>query len=133
MRYVDDSFLPEVSDETMRAELAGTIPYTILILKAGPRFSPPGPDRDPEVAAYIWQHGKRNFRLRNAGLLSVVCPVADGSDVVGVSVWAASREDVEKVYSQDPAVKAGVLVYEIHPTRTFAGSTLPRWTEPPGQ
>lgn len=129
MRYTDDASLPEVTDEEMRAGLATTIPYTILILKAGPRFSPPGPDRDPEVAAYIWQHGKRNFRLRNAGLLSVVCPVADGSEVVGVSVWAASPEDVERIYAQDPAVRAGVLRYEIHPTRTFPGSTLSRWTQ----
>jgi hypothetical protein len=129
MGYTDDSSLPEVTDEEMRAGLATTIPYTILILKAGPRFSPPGPDRDPEVAAYIWQHGKRNFRLRNAGLLSVVCPVADGSEVVGVSVWAASPEDVERIYAQDPAVRAGVLIYEIHPTRTFPGSTLPHWTQ----
>lgn len=129
MRYTDDASLPEVTDEEMRAGLATTIPYTILILKAGPRFSPPGPDRDPEVAAYIWQHGKRNFRLRNAGLLSVVCPVADGSEVVGVSVWAASPEDVERIYAQDPAVRAGVLRYEIHPTRTFPGSTLPNWTQ----
>ena len=131
MQYTDDASLPEVTDEEMRAGLATTIPYTILILKAGSRFSPPGPDRDPEVAAFIWQHGKRNFRLRNAGLLSVVCPVADGSEVVGVSVWAATAEDVERIYSQDPAVRAGILRYEIHPTRTFPGSTLPRWTDPP--
>ena len=131
MTYTDDASLPEVSDETMRMELARTIPYTVLILKAGPRFSPPGPDRDPEVAAYIWRHGKRNFQLRNAGLLSVVCPVADGSEVVGCSVWAATPEDVERIYSQDPAVRAGILRYEIHPTRTFPGSTLPAWTEEP--
>jgi hypothetical protein len=131
--YTDDGALPDVSDETLRAALATTIPYTILILKAGPRFSPPGPDRDPEVAAAIWRHGKRNFALREAGLLAIVCPVADGSNVVGVSVWAATKEDVERIYSQDPAVLAGILVYEIHPTRTFPGSTLPRWTDAPAQ
>lgn len=128
MTYTDDSSLPEVTDETLRAALETTIPYTILILKAGPNFSPPGPDRDPEVAAAIWRHGKRNFALRVAGLLSIVCPVADGSEVVGVSVWAAGREDVERIYSQDPAVKAGILRYEIHTTRTFPGSTLPVWS-----
>lgn len=128
MRYTDDSSLPEVSDEMLRAALATTIPYTTLILKAGPNFSPPGPDRDPQVAASIWRHGKRNFALREAGLLSVVCPVADGSEVVGVSVWAATPDDVERIYAQDPAVTAGILRYEIHPTRTFPGSTLPHWT-----
>jgi hypothetical protein len=128
MVYTDDSSLPEVTDEMLSAALETTIPYTTLILKAGPNFSPPGPDRDSEVASAIWRHGKRNFALRAAGLLSVVCPVADGSEVVGVSVWAATPDDVERIYSQDPAVKAGILRYEIHPTRTFPGSALPYWT-----
>jgi hypothetical protein len=129
MRYTDDSALPEVSDETLQAALRTTVPYTILILKAAPRFSPPGPDRDPAVAAAIWRHGKRNFALRELGLLSIVCPVADGTDVVGVSVWSARTEDVEQIYSRDPAVVAGILTYEIHPTRTFPGSCLQTWDQ----
>lgn len=129
MRYIDDSALPEVTDETLQAALQTTVPYTILILKAGPRFSPPGSDRDPAVAAAIWRHGKRNFALREEGLLSIVCPVADGTDVVGVSVWSAATEDVERIYSRDPAVQAGILTYEIHPTRTFPGSCLPAWDQ----
>lgn len=127
MRYTDDSALPEVSDETMRQSLAGALPYTLIILKAGPRYSPPGPDRDPEIAAIVWRHGNRNFRLKAAGLLQVVCPVADGSDITGVGIFAAPPEDVDRIYSGDPAVKAGVLTYEIHPTMTFPGSTLTDW------
>jgi hypothetical protein len=129
MPYTDDDALPEVSDEAMRAALGQTHPYTVIILMAGPRFSPPGPDRDPEVASIIWQHGNRNFRLRAAGLLQVVCPIADGTDVVGIGVFAASPEDVDRIYSQDPAVKAGVLRYEVHPSRTFPGSMLTAWTQ----
>ena len=129
MRYTDDSALPEVSDETMRASLATTVPYTLIILKAGPRYSPPGPDRDPEVDGIIWRHGNRNFRLKAAGLLQVVCPIADGSGITGVGIFAASPEDVDRIYSNDPAVKAGALTYEIHPTQTFPGSTLTDWTQ----
>lgn len=130
MKYVGDDSLPEVTDEMMRTALAATIPYTVIILKAGPRYSPPGPNRDPEVATIIWRHGNRNFRLRAAGLLAVVCPVADGSDVTGIGVFAAGVEDVDRIYALDPAVKAGVLTYEVHATRTFPGSTLPAWTGP---
>lgn len=129
MRYPDDGALPEVSDATMRESLATTEPYTLVILKAGPRYSPPGPDRDPEVAKIIWQHGNRNFRLKAAGLLQVVCPIADGSDITGVGLFAATPEDVAVICSRDPAVEAEVLTYEIHPTRTFPGSCLTRWTE----
>ena len=129
MRYTDDGSLPEVTDEAMRGMLATAIPYTVLILKAGPRFSPPGPDRDPEVARVIWRHGNRNFRLRAAGLLQVVCPVADGSEVTGIGVFAATPEDVDRIYALDPAVQAGVLTYEVHPSRSFPGSTLTTWTD----
>lgn len=128
MRYADDSALPKVTDEMLKESLGRTEPYAIVILTAGPRFSPPGPDRDPEVGRIIWAHGKRNFALRAAGLLAVVCPVADGSTIAGIGVFAATAEDADRIYAQDPAVRAGILNYEVHPTRTFPGSTLPAWT-----
>lgn len=130
MTYTDDAALPEVTEEMLKGALGKTLPYTVVILTAGPRFSPAGRDRDPEVAKTIWAHGKRNLALRLAGLLAVVCPVADGTDITGVGVFAATPEDVDRIYSQDPAVKAGILAYEIHPTRTFPGSTLPPWAAP---
>ncbi|HKW69973.1 MAG TPA: hypothetical protein VJP81_05260 [Candidatus Dormibacteraeota bacterium] len=127
MRYTDDSELPTVTDDTLRESLGRALPYTIVILTAGPRFSPAGPNRDPAVAQTIWEHGKRNFALRETGLLAIVCPVADGTNVAGIGVFAAAPEDVDRIYAQDPAVKAGVLNYEVHPTRAFPGSTLPEW------
>jgi hypothetical protein len=128
VRYTDDSALPEVTDEMLKQSLGRTEPYALVILTAGPRFSPPGPDRDPEIAKIIWAHGKRNFALRTAGLLAVVCPVADGTNVAGIGLFAATPEDADRIYAQDPAVVAGVLRYEVHPTRTFPGSTLPAWS-----
>ena len=95
------------------------------ILKAGPNFLPPGPDRTSGVTKIIWAHGKRNYALRSAGLMPIVCPIGDGSGVAGVSIFAADPEEVDRIMSGDPAVQAGVLTYEIHPTRTFPGSALP--------
>jgi len=125
MRYAGDGALPEVSDEMLSEALPSTLPYTIVVLKAGPKFSPPGPDRDPWVAKIIWQHGKRNFALRAAGLMPVICPIADGSGLTGVGVFDASPEDVDQIMAQDPGVKEGIFTYEIHPTRSFPGSALP--------
>jgi hypothetical protein len=124
MKYTDDSSLPEVTEPDLYASLAETRPFTVIILKAGPRYSPPGPDRDSDVGAIILRHGRRNASLRLAGLLRVVCPVADGSDVAGIGVFDATPEEVDLIYSRDPAVMAGVLTYEIHPTRTFPDSSL---------
>lgn len=124
MRYTDDSSLPEVTEADLRASLATTRPYTIVVLKAGPNYSAPGPDRDPDVAAIILRHGRRNASLRLAGLLRVVCPVADGSEVAGIGIFDATPEETNLIYSRDPAVKAGILTFEIHPTRAFPDSSL---------
>ena len=47
--------------------------------------------------------------------------------MTGVGIFAAPPEDVNRIYANDPAVKAGALTYEIHPTLTFLGSTLGDW------
>lgn len=124
MNYTSDNDLPLVTDQMLKDALPKTRPYTAAVLKAGPRFEPLGPDRSAEIAAIIWQHGKRNYALRLAGLLRIVCPVADGTEVAGISVFDATPEDVHRILSRDPAVEAGVLRYEIHPTRTFPESSL---------
>ncbi len=125
MKYTDDSVLPEITEEEFRENLKKTRPYTVVILKAGPRFKMPGPDGDPETTAIIMQHGKRNMALRAAGIMPIVCPIGDGSGVTGVCVFDASPEDAQRIYSQDPGVKAGVFTFEVHPSRSFPGSALP--------
>ena len=124
MRYSGEGMLPAVSDETLKQALPQTRAYTVVVLKAGPRFSAPGPDRDPEVARIVWEHGKRNFALRAAGLMPVVCPVADGSEVTGFAIFDADAEDVDRIMRGDPGVQASIFTYEIHPTRTFPDSSL---------
>lgn len=124
MQYTDDSQLPDVTDAMLEEARSTTKPYTAVVLKAGPKFEMPGPNRDSEVARIIWAHGKRNYALYTAGLMPVVCPIGDGSGVTGISIFDASPEDVDQIMSNDPGVRAGVFTYEIHPTRSFPGSTL---------
>jgi hypothetical protein len=125
MKYTGDTDLPPVTDERLQEALRTVQPYTIVILRPGPGFPIPGTDRDAGVTRTIWEHGKRNFALRLAGLMPIVCPVADGSDVIGVAVLNASTEDVDRIMRHDPGVQDGLFTYEIHPTRTFPGSGLP--------
>jgi len=119
MKYVDDSSLPQLSDKDFEAERATARPYTLCILKPGPRFETADPNNITETFRVIMQHGKRNVALYMAGLLPVVCPVADGGDIAGVGIFDATAEDVERIMSDDPAVKAEILTYELHPTRSF--------------
>ena len=78
-----------------------------------------GLDREAGRAASV-----RNA-LHLAGLMPIVCPVADGSGVTGVSLFDATPEDVERIMSGDPGVQAGAFTYDIHPTQSFPGIKLP--------
>ena len=93
--------------------------YTLAILKATPvTFQ----DASRPV---IWEHGRRNMALHDAGVLPIVCPVTDGSDVAGIGIFAAPSEEVRQIVDRDPAVEAGILTYELHPVRGFPGDALP--------
>lgn len=114
-----------MTDTFFRERIAKAQPYTVVILKPGPRYSPPGPERDPEVAAIILQHAKRNMALGEAGLMPVVCPIGDGGDFTGVGIFVTDVEESDRIYALDPAVQADVLTYEVHATFAVPGSTLP--------
>ncbi|MGH2644126.1 MAG: hypothetical protein ACRDE2_09270 [Chitinophagaceae bacterium] len=108
-----------ITDDIMNERIAQAKQYTLMILKEGP-------NRHIEnVRNIIWEHGRRNFALRESGVLPIVCPVADGSDVCGIGIFTLSPEEVKKLYDEDPGVKQGVFVFEVHPCRGFPGSSLP--------
>jgi hypothetical protein len=109
-----------ITDDEMRALLTTAKDYTTMILKVGPNRSIPG------VEAIIWEHGRRNMELRADGLLSIVCPVTDSSDVRGIGIFNVGLDETRKIMEDDPGVQAGVFVYEVHPCRSFPGDALPR-------
>lgn len=108
-----------ITDEYMRQMLTKTRNYSIVILKAGPHKNDDGAEK------IIWEHGRRNFELRADGVLPIVCPVSDGSDVSGIGIFNAPIEEVKKIMDEDPGVKAGIFFYEIHACRSFPGASLP--------
>jgi hypothetical protein len=114
-----DDYKTTITDEFMWQMRSTTRSYCIVILKAGPNRNENG------VEKIIWEHGRRNHALRAAGVLSIVCPISDGSDVAGVGIFNAPIEEVKKIMDEDPAVQAGVLIYETHACRSFPGDCLP--------
>jgi hypothetical protein len=110
-----DERLRHISDEELRQALAGARSYTIRILKRGPRYGTPGAE------AIIWEHGRRNLALHLAGVLAIMGPIRDGSDIAGVSIFDAELDAVERLMAGDPAVQAGVLTFEVHPAIGFPG------------
>jgi len=111
--------LPVISDDVMRDRLAGAAEYTVVVLRRTDGYSRPGAEQ------VVWEHGRRNMALNQAGLLPVVLPVLDDSDVAGVGVFAASPDDTRAIMDDDPGVLAGIFRYEVHPARGFPGAVLP--------
>ena len=111
--------MSEITDEFMKEMLAKTKHYSIVILKDGPNCN------RPDAKKIVWEHGRRNFALRRDGLLPIVCPVSDESEVSGVAIFNASLDETKRIMDEDPGVKEGIFVYEIHWCRSFPGDFLP--------
>jgi hypothetical protein len=111
--------LPEITDEYMQGQLATSKTYTAMLLRMTEKATEPGAEK------IIWEHGRRNFALREEGKLPIVCPGADESDFAGVAIFAATPEEVEEIMATDPGVEAGLFAYELHPVHGFPTSSLP--------
>lgn len=109
-----------ITDEFMQQMMTTTRNYSMVILKAGPKID------DPGAKKIIWEHGRRNFELRADGVLPIVCPVIDGSEIKGFGIFNAPVEAVQKIMDEDPGVKAGVFIYEVHACRSFPEDSLPK-------
>lgn len=107
------------SDGEMHAMLGTAKTYSLVLLKDGPNAA------DVDAQKSVWEHGRRNFGLRDEGKLVIVLPVMDGSEVCGVGVFAASVEETVEIMAADPGVQAGVFTYEVHPCMGFPGDALP--------
>lgn len=108
-----------ITDEFMRQAISQSKEYSIVILRHTPKRDEPGADK------IIWEHGRRNFTLHANDLLPIVCPIIDGSEFSGVGIFNANVDETKKIMDEDPGVKEGVFVYEVHKCRSFPGSCLP--------
>jgi hypothetical protein len=79
----------------------------------------------PNPLAAADTSGVPPFSLRSDGLLSIVCPVTDDTDLCGVAIFNTSVEQARQIMDDDPGVRAGVFTYEVHPIRSFPGDSLP--------
>jgi alkylhydroperoxidase family enzyme len=112
-----------VTDEFMLEMRAKTRAYTLVLINKGPEWETP--DRD----SIIWEHGRRNHVLRLEKVLAIVGPIPDDSPLAGMYIFDRTPPEVEKIMSGDPAVQAGVFVFEVHPLIGLPGDLLPSTME----
>lgn len=111
--------MTDITDDYMRQMMGTTRPYAVVLLRRTDKLSEAG------ASAIVWEHGRRNFALRADGKLAVVCPIRDDDQWAGVGIFDATVEEARSIMEEDPAVKAGLLTYEVLATRSFPGDALP--------
>lgn len=95
--------------------------YYMVFLKKGPDRS-----QDSATAAKIQEgHMKHLNDMYKQGKMDLAGPFDDDGDIRGICVYnVATKEEVEKLVAQDPAIKSGRLVAEIHPWYSAKGASL---------
>jgi hypothetical protein len=112
--------MKEISDELMMQMISQAKLYSVALLKASDNYG------TPESQPLIWEHARRNFALREEGLLVVVCPISDETELKGIGIFNADVDQTRLIMEEDPAVKAGIFTFEVHSARSFPGDSLPK-------
>jgi hypothetical protein len=106
------------TDDEMTAQLADAKEYTVVVLRSGPNA---GSDDEPQI---VWEHGRRNFGLRDSGALAIVLPVFDDPEMCGFAVFTTTADQTASIMAQDPGVVAGIFTYDLYTSRSFPGDAL---------
>jgi uncharacterized protein len=89
------------------------VQFHMTLLKKTPKWNQ---TPDQERGPILKQHLNNILALMEANKLVIAGPLADDGDVAGImTLRTASPEEANSLVSSDPAVKAGLLTYEIHP------------------
>ncbi len=93
------------------------------------RLFKPGPSRNqsPEEADKIQlEHIRYLTQLRAEGKILINGPVIDDDEISGIGIFStADKEEVRRLSDEDPAVRAGRLVYSIYHWLGMPGDRLP--------
>lgn len=96
--------LPTITDDYIVQMRARERPYSLLILKSGEARHQDGAEK------ILREHEREIYALCVQGLLSIVCPVSDGSELEGIGIFNASVEAVKRLMDEHPGVKDGIFV-----------------------
>lgn len=112
----------EITDEfIMKSSEAGK-QYCLRLYRKGPKR-----DQPPEEADRIqMEHLRYLFGLRAEGKIVINGPVIDESGLSGMAIFnTTDKEEVKRLSAEDPAVRAGRVVYEVYDWYGLPGDCLP--------
>lgn len=116
-----ESSQPETFDYEWAGEKYTMQKYFIVFLKSGPERS----QNEEEAAKLQQEHLAYLGGLYEEGIINLNGPTGGEGDIRGFSVYNVATIDQAIEYAEnDPMVKAGRLVVEIHPWWLAKGSVL---------
>ena len=99
-----------ITPDFVKQEVAKGKPFTIGFLNAGPNYNMQGEERQKLHMAHLMHL----FTLKQQGKVLLVGPVSDNPVTKGIVIYSTpDKEEAEKCMDADPAVIAGIFVYEI--------------------
>jgi uncharacterized protein YciI len=98
--------------QKLGADEYGMKTYVMAFLRSGPNRI-----KDSVASLQLQNAHLRNImRLANEGKLIVAGPFLDNGDIRGIFIFNVTTvEEAKKLTETDPAIKAGVLIMELHP------------------
>lgn len=95
--------------------------YYLVLLKKGNNRT-----HDESTAAAIQeQHIAHLMEMMNLGKINIVGPLLDDSEILGICIYNVdTAQEAEQLANNDPAVKAGRLIVEVHPWYSNKGASL---------
>ena len=93
--------------------------YVVGFLKRGPNYAS---GDSPEVRKIMEGHLANIHRMHEMGKLILAGPFSDGGDLRGMFVFQGGPlDEIRALVDEDPAVKSGRLVLELHPWYSAKG------------
>jgi len=115
--------LPDGALHEVPADTKGMEQYTLVLMKRGDKWDP----RASSVSETLEQHYAFLNKMTSEENVAVAgpFPVNAHTDLNGVAIFRVGIEKTNQLLQDDPAVKAGVLVPEVHPWITGKGVLKP--------
>lgn len=107
------------SDEKLMQLVGSGRGYTVCVLRPGPHRFTDGWEQ------IIWEHARRNLALRAEGTLPIILRIGGDADIAGIGVFNTTLPEARDLIEGDPAIVAGILVYELYESQSFPGDSLP--------
>jgi uncharacterized protein YciI len=93
--------------------------YTLGFLLKGPRWTA---EETPALQKLQEDHLAHIGEMLRSGALLAAGPLVDNGTIRGILIFKVSMDEARVLAEQDPAVKAGRLVVELHPWMTAKGA-----------